>query len=335
MSGKNILWLDEITAHQREAVGGKAANLVALLRSGFRVPPGFCVTTFAYRTFVESNDLRGKIEALVRDADRRPDPYTLFARPIDEALERELYAACRRLLVGLPTGDLLAVRSSATTEDLPSASFAGQGETYLNVTPQELPHRIRDCWASLWTARALAYRQRGDETSSGTLPLPEMAVVVQPMVPCDAGGVVFTADPLGGDAVVIEAARGLAEAVVQGTGEITRYTVDRHTLAYRQEGREDNDVLTSRQVQLVVETALTLETHFGRAMDVEWGLWNGELYLFQCRPVTTTQAERFFTQLIPGDDYLWTGGYLDERFPQPVSPLGWSVVGGLTADLAF
>jgi phosphohistidine swiveling domain-containing protein len=161
-----------------------------------------------------------------------------------------------------------------------------------------------------------------------------MAVVVQALIPCEAGGVAFTADPLGGETVVIEAVRGLAEAVVQGTGEVTRYTLDRHSLACRQEATLADDVLAPAQVRLVAQTALALEAHFGGAQDVEWGLWNGELYLFQCRPVTT-RAERFFTEVIPGDGHLWTGGYLNERFPQPVSPLGWSIVGGLTEELAF
>ena len=333
---RNILWLDEITADRREVVGGKAANLGDMRRAGFRVPPGFCVTTAAYRAFVERNELQEGIEALVRAADGTADPCALFACRMDEALEEQICAACRHLLDtlpqdALPPGNRLAVRSSATTEDMPDASFAGQGETYLNVGAGELLDRIRDCWASLWTARAISYRQ----CAGGVPSPPEMAVVVQAMIPCDAGGVAFTADPLGGDAVVIEAVRGLAEAVVQGTGEVTRYTVDRRSLACRQEGAAGGgDVLTPAQVRLVAETALALEAHFGGAQDVEWGLWHGELVLFQCRPVTT-RAERFFTQVIPGDDYLWTGGYLNERFPRPVSPLGWSVVGGLTEELAF
>ena len=330
-----IVWLDEITADDLEMVGGKAANLGEMLRAGFRVPPGFCVTTAAYRAFVERNELQEGIRALARDANGTADPYALFARPPGAALEREIRAAGRQLLDGLPPGSRLAVRSSATTEDMPDASFAGQGETYLNVGADELLGRIRDCWASLWTARAVAYRQRGGGAPSP----PEMAVVVQVLIPCEAGGVAFTADPLGGDAIVIEAVRGLAEAVVQGTGDITRYTVDRDSLAVRHPavGRQaaaGGEVLAPDRVRLVAETALALEAHFGGAQDVEWGLWNDDLYLFQCRPVTT-EAERFFTQVIPGDDYLWTGGYLNERFPQPVSPLGWSIVGTLTAELAF
>ena len=325
MTARWVLWLDEITADQWQMVGGKAANLGSMLRAGFRVPPGFCVTTTAYRAFVASNDLEAEIEALARG--RTADPYALFDRPMAEALEREILAACGQLLDILPKGSKVAVRSSATIEDLADASFAGQGETSLNVGPDEVLDRIRDCWASLWAARAVSYR-----LSKTVLPhVPEMAVVVQAMIPCDAGGVAFSADPLGGEGIVIEAIEGLAEAVVQGTGEITRYIVNRHDQTCRQEGE---DVLTLAQVRLVAEAALALETHFGGAQDVEWGLWGEELYLFQCRPVTTG-ADQFFTQVIPGDDYLWTGGYLNERFPQPVSPLGWSVVGELTDGLAF
>jgi phosphohistidine swiveling domain-containing protein len=320
-----VLWLDEITADQLQMVGGKAASLGSMLRAGFRVPPGFCVTTAAYRAFVAGNDLEAEIEALAGGG--TADPYALFDRPMDEALEREILAARDRLLGILPKGSRVAVRSSATIEDLADASFAGQGETSLNVGPDEVLDRIRECWASLWAARAVSYR-----SSKAALPhLPEMAVVVQAMIPCDAGGVAFSADPMGGEGIVIEAVEGLAEAVVQGTGEITRYTVNRHDQSCRQEGK---DILTLAQIRLVAEAALALEAHFGSAQDVEWGLWDEELYLFQCRAVTT-EADQFFTQLIPGDDYLWTAGYLNERFSQPVSPLGWSVVGDLTEGLAF
>jgi len=324
-----ILWLDEITVDQRQVVGGKAANLGEMLRAGFRVPQGFCLTSAAYRAFVEGNELQEEIDALITNVNGGGDPYSVFARPMDAGLKNQILTACQQLLDALAPGSRLAVRSSATVEDLADASFAGQGETFVNVVPGELLDRIRDCWASLWTARAIAYanvQHGGAETSS-----PEMAVVVQAMVPCDAGGVAFTTDPLGREAVIIEAARGLGEAVVQGTGGITRYTVDRQSLTYTQEGA---DVLTSTQVQLVAETALALEKHFGRAQDVEWGMWTDELHLFQCRPITT-QSDRFFTHVIPGDDQLWTGGYLNERFPQPVSPLGWSIVGGLVEELAL
>ncbi len=333
MAARRILWLDEVTVDLREMVGGKAANLGALLRAGFHVPPGFCVTTAAYRAFVEANGLRAGIETLARDPGEMADPYTLFARPMDEALKEEILTACHQLLDALPVGSRLAVRSSATNEDLSDASFAGQGETFLDVSLDEVVDRIRHCWASLWTARAIAYRQHKGGRA------PEMAVLVQRMIPCDAGGVAFTADPLGGDTIIIEATCGLAVAVAQGTGEVTRYRVDRHSLSYSQEG---GDVLAPAQVRLVAETALALEDSFGSAQDIEWGLWNGELYIFQCRPLTTgacpersREADRFFTQVIPNDNYLWTGGYLNERFPQPVSPLGWSIVGSLTEELAF
>lgn len=335
MTARWVLWLDEITADQWQTVGGKAANLGSMTRlaadlgsmtrAGFRVPPGFCVTTAAYRAFIADNDLEAEIEALAGGG--TADPHALFDRPMEGSLERDILAACGQLLDALPEGSRFAVRSSATTEDLADASFAGQGETSLNVGLDEVLDRVRDCWASLWAARAVSYR-----SSMTSAPyLPEMAVVVQAMIPCDVGGVAFSADPLGGGGIIIEAVRGLAEAVVQGTGEITRYIVDRRDRTSRQEGA---DVLTPAQMELVVEAALALEAHFGGAQDVEWGVRDGELYLFQCRPVTT-EADQFFTQVIPGDDYVWTGGYLNERFPQPVSPLGWSVVGGLTEGLAF
>jgi pyruvate,water dikinase len=160
MAAQTIMWLDEISADQREVVGGKAANLASLLRAGFHTPPGFCVTTVAYRAFVEGNDLQEGIDALARDVDSTTAPYALFACPMDRALEQQILAACRQLLDTLPPGSRVAVRSSATTEDMPDASFAGQGETYLNVGVDELLDRIRDCWASLWTGDLVSAAQR-------------------------------------------------------------------------------------------------------------------------------------------------------------------------------
>ena len=123
MTARWVVWLDEITADQWQMVGGKAVNLGRMQRAGFRVPPGFCITTAAYRAFVAGNDLEAEIEALAGGG--TADPYALFDRPMDEALEREIMAACGQLLDTLPKGSKVAVRSSATTEDLAEASFAG------------------------------------------------------------------------------------------------------------------------------------------------------------------------------------------------------------------
>jgi pyruvate,water dikinase len=191
-----------------------------------------------------------------------------------------------------------------------------------------------------------------------------MAVVVQAMIPCHVAGVAFSADPLTGqDRVLIEANWGLGESVVRGEVEADRYVVERsiaggspgfsvspgHKARQRIQNPEgdggtvlvdvpaewrDELTLYPEQVRRLAETVSALEKHFGTPQDVEWGFWKGKLYIFQARPLTV-QGGSWFTDSIVGDDYLWTSGFLNERFSEPVSPLGWSVVRELLEELAF
>ncbi|HYI53063.1 MAG TPA: PEP/pyruvate-binding domain-containing protein, partial [Microlunatus sp.] len=199
--------------------GGKAANLGELVRSGSPVPPGFVVTTEAYREFVDANDLRRAVISLVPGPDADPSGFEAAARAISdlftagvvpEALTAEIAEAYRGLGAGA-----VAVRSSATAEDLAGASFAGQQDSYLNISGTEaVLDAVRRCWASLWTGRAMAYRTRqGIDPAEVSL-----AVVVQELVDAESAGVMFTADPSTGrrDTVLISAAWGLGEAVVGG-----------------------------------------------------------------------------------------------------------------------
>jgi len=345
----NILWLDEITPAHSEVVGVKAANLATMLRAGLSVAPGFCIPADVYRDFVRANGLQPDIAVLL-DVARGSDDQALEAAAdhvrqrfvqgtMDEGVARHIAKAYDQLVAQSSAGPQVAVRSSATLEDLPTASFAGQGDTYLNVAgADEVLARVRGCWASLWTARAVCYRQaHGFDGTS-----PAMAVIVQAMIPTDVGGVAFSVHPVtGADEIVVEAAPGLTEAVVQGTAEITRYAIPKsHTVRAPGPPEAGRDLLTPAQLHQLAKAMLDLEQLFGGPQDVEWGFWRGKLYLFQSRPITTADPERaaardFFTQILPDDDHLWTGGYLNERFPRPVSPLGWSVVGGLTEELAL
>jgi len=372
MGGRaTILWLEEITQDDREAVGGKGANLGEMTRVGYPVPPGFCITTATYLDFIRRNDLEevvASLGALTREGDEAAlerEAARLRALIAGGELARstreEIIAAYTQLLeMGSPEGQV-AVRSSATAEDLASASFAGQQETYLYVSDAEnLLAAVKSCWTSLWAPRAISYRQRfwaSRETVA-------MAVVVQAMVPCDVAGVAFSADPLTGqDRVIIEANWGLGESVVRGEVEADRYVVERSTAGISSEfsaslghkarqriqnpeggggtilvdvpvERRDELTLSSEQVRRLAETVLALEKHFGTPQDVEWGFWKGVLYIFQARPLTA-QGASWFTDSIVGDDYLWTSGFLNERFSEPVSPLGWSVVRELLEELAF
>ena len=345
----SILWLDEITPEHKKVVGAKAANLATMLRAGLPIAPGFCILADAYRDFVRTNGLEADI-AILLDVARGSDDQALEAAAdhvrqrfvqgtMDEGVARHIAEAYDQLVAQSSAGPQVAVRSSATLEDLPTASFAGQGDTYLNVVGvDEVLARVRGCWASLWTGRAVRYRQaQGFDGTS-----PAMAVIVQAMIPTDVGGVAFSVHPVtGAGEIVVEAAPGLPEAVVQGTAELTRYVIPKshagHAPGLPEAGR---DLLTPAQIRQLTKAVLDLEQLFGGPQDVEWGFWRGKFYLFQSRPITTADPARaaaraFFTQILPDDDHLWTGGYLNERFPRPVSPLGWSVVGGLTEELAL
>jgi pyruvate,water dikinase len=280
---------------------------------------------------------------------------SIRAAPLSEQLAAVILSAYHRLGSKESHQTPVAVRSSATAEDLPLASFAGQQATSLNVRGETaLLQAVRDCWASLWSPRAVVYRAQVGFTA-----MPQIAVLVQTMVRAEAAGVAFSEDPISAErTVVIEAAHGLGEAVVSGQADVDRYVVDPETRAEArpafiakshqpvptaQRGLEQTDlpavtrkarVLSPEQAQQVAQMTTALARHLGRPQDVEWALARNRLYVLQARPITS-RASGFFTETIPGDSGIWTSGFLNERFPRPVSPLGWSVIRELLDELAF
>jgi pyruvate,water dikinase len=222
------------------------------------------------------------------------------------------------------------VRSSAVGEDGREATFAGQQLTRLQVADEaELLASITACWASLWSDTALSYRR--DVVQSETELA--MAVIVQTMIQADVAGVGFSMDPITGTkCLVIEVAAGLGETVVGGMMPVQRYVVDRPTQSVS--APEKERLLVDSQVLEIARLLLDLEQLFQGAQDVEWCMQDGKLYVLQSRPVTA-QVVSFFTDVIPGDARLWASGFLNERFPQPLSPLGWTLIRGLLEPLAF
>jgi phosphoenolpyruvate synthase/pyruvate phosphate dikinase len=219
-------------------VGGKGASLARMATAGLPVPPGFHVTTAAYRRFVEANALQAVIAEATANA--QPDDPASLERAsaavrrlfrsgaVPEAVAAAIHAAYTSLGAAEPTGaePALAVRSSATAEELPGLSFAGQYESYLNVRGESaLLAAVRRCWASLWTVRAISYRLRNGIDQRAVA----MAVVVQRLVPSEASGVLFTANPTTGDRdeVVINASFGLGESVVSGDVAPDRYVLSK------------------------------------------------------------------------------------------------------------
>ena len=343
--------LDEVGKDDLALAGGKGANLGELSRAGLPVPPGFVVTTRAYDAFVEAGGLRDAIFRLAvraEDADA-PDAaaeeiHALFARTgIPEDVTEEIRAAYTELAEDeVP----IAARSSATAEDLAGASFAGQQETYLNVRGEEaLLEAVRDCWASLWTARAMAYRHKQgiDPASVG------LAVVVQRMVEAEAAGILFTADPVGGrrDRMVISASWGLGEAVVGGrvtpdtlvvdnpSGHvISRETADKAVMTvYTENGTTEKPVPEARRREPVLgdEGATRLarygariEELYGAPQDVEWALLGGEFVVLQARPITALPEPRVEPPsewTVPDPKGFYSRGSIVELLPDPLSPL--------------
>ena len=281
--------------------GGKGANLGELIAAGLPVPDGFVVTTAAYAELIDRCGIAERIPRLLDAGDGAGIRAEFAAAEIPAAMAEAITAAYRELGRGP-----VAVRSSATAEDLPGAAFAGQQDTYLNVEGDDaLLDAVRRCWGSLWTDRAIAYRRRlgiGPEQV-------RIAVVVQRMVNPDAAGVMFTADPVSGDRdrIVVDASPGLGEAVVSGRVTPDHYELDRRgTVLAWTPGRAEVVVRAAAGGGLAEEAGqatgerllgdaalaglarlgVAVQDRFGRPMDIEWALAGGRVWLVQARPMT-------------------------------------------------
>jgi pyruvate,water dikinase len=287
-----VLQFGAIDETQVALVGGKAANLAALSRLGdVPVPPGCCVTTRAFREAVLADPtidrLVGQLAGLAADDREAVSERSGALRAAIEAvvIPDDLAAAITGALSALGAREAYAVRSSATTEDSATASFAGQHDSFLNVVGANavLDH-VRRCWASLFTEQAVTYRVRHGFDHRAA----EMAVVVQQMVAADAAGVLFTADPIDGNRTVvsIEAVAGLGEALVAGTVSPDGYRVRSGAVVDRTIIGE-HAVLTDAQVLDLAALGRRIEAAFARPQDIEWCLAGGELAVVQSRPITT------------------------------------------------
>ncbi len=299
-----IKQFDELGRDDIYQAGGKGANLGELTRAGLPVPPGFVVVTDAYRAYVAEHQLAEEIAALAAPRDD-PAGYddasaqirALFSDELSDSVRAETAEAYAALGEDPP----VAVRSSATAEDLPEASFAGQQDTYLNVRGlEDLLAAVRECWASLWTARAMAYRARqGIDPASVSL-----AVVVQQMVNAEAAGVMFTANPSNGrrDETVISAAWGLGESVVSGSVNTDNIVVRKPDGTIVSSETADKAVMTvpagqrtqerpvpaeQRQRPVLSESEAgelaaygsRIEDHYGSPQDIEWARADGQFFI--------------------------------------------------------
>lgn len=331
-----------------EASGGKGANLARLARAGFPVPPGFIVTTQAYRDFVSENRMQHWVVDAARTA-RIGDSVALDAtsaairaRFASATVRPDVVEAIRNAYTALGRPPV-AVRSSATTEDLPDLSFAGQQDTMLNVIGDaDLLHAVVQCWSSLWTARAIAYRTRNGIPHEDAA----LAVVIQRMVASDISGVLFTANPLTGkrSETVIEATFGLGEALVSGRVEPDRYVVDvpagrlleqrvgAKALSIRpraggeggtfeaQEHAAGRATLSESAVLELASLGQRVVTLFGAPQDIEWAQAGGRFYVLQARPITSLFP---LPEGLPDDGlHVLISAAAVQGMLDPITPLG-------------
>jgi pyruvate,water dikinase len=322
---KNILWFENLDKSDLPLAGGKGANLGEMTKIGLPVPPGFVVSVAAYFEFLDKSGVKQRVEEILKstntenieelEANSKKIKQLIKKSPIPKSIAQDIMRAYLKMgtLGGLKNPDV-AVRSSATAEDLPDASFAGQQETYLNVKGEvNVVNRVRDCWASLFTPRAIFYREKNkfDHFKVG------IAVPVQKMIQSDVSGVMFTIDPVTNDknTLLIEAVWGLGETIVQGlitpdtyqvnkkNNKIIKRVVEEQTWQLIKVGKKTIRAsvpskirkiqkLNSLQIIDLAELGEKIQKHYFYPQDIEWALEKGKLYIVQTRPITTIKEKK-------------------------------------------
>lgn len=327
---KNILWFKEVRKEDVGIVGGKGANLGELTSAGLPVPPGFIVTAQAYFDFVKATGLDGEIKKLLAGLDEEKSKElnaaadkiqkAILSKPMPPALAKEIIQAYQELYTQGASNIYVAVRSSATAEDLPTASFAGQQATFLNISGSDaVVKAVRRCWASLFEARAIYYRvaNKFDHLKVG------IAVPVQKMIQSEKSGIMFTIDPITNDRskIVIEAGWGLGEAIVSGSVTPDRYLVqkddlpagrhgfkilekninvqpwkitkvgtsDKHVTVSKEEAKAQK--ISDEEIVAVAKLGKQIEEHYNFPQDTEWAIENNKIYFVQSRPITTLDKQ--------------------------------------------
>ncbi|GCE09443.1 PEP/pyruvate-binding domain-containing protein [Dictyobacter aurantiacus] len=345
-----ICALADVQRQEVNVAGGKGANLGALIHAGFPVPAGFILLTEAYQHFLDTYNLLSEIEHLeqsvtpgdITSCERAAQAIrTLFMQhPIPDVTAQAISQVYQQL--DTPG---VAIRSSATTEDSPVASFAGLHESYLNVgSLEDVFTAVQQCWSSLWTPRAMSYRARLGLSSQRV----SMAVIIQQMVPAVASGVLFTVNPVSGsrEEMMINAVWGIGEALVSGQITPESILIEKVTGCIRRQGANGGigtalapSVLSDEQVEQLISLGERIEKHFGMPYDIEWTLVKGQIFIVQARPITTLATTLSLSAnhdlpIPPGDDSwdreqdqppqpydIWTRTNVGENLPYPVTPL--------------
>lgn len=304
---------NEIGKNDTNIAGGKGASLGEMTQAGIPVPPGFVILADAFRKLIQGNDIVEKIDAILKTVDiSKTETVDKASEQIRELIKnaqtpQDVSDEITKAFDDLGT-EFVAVRSSATAEDSLSASWAGELETYLNTTKDDLLEMVKKCWSSLFTPRAIFYRiekkMDADEVA--------VAVVVQKMVQSEISGIAFTVHPVTKDpnSMVIEAGWGLGEAIVGGQVTPDTYVIDKEkneiTEKYQStqemmidrvgnetkempvpEDKKEKQKLTGQEILKLAEICKKIETLYGKPQDIEWARENNKFYIVQSRPITT------------------------------------------------
>ncbi len=324
---KNVVWFEELGKGSIGVAGGKGANLGEMTAAGFPVPPGFVVSSGAYFKHLESNELTSKISSLldgldVEDTEKLDEASVrvkelVMNGKIPSDVRDSILNSYQELCDRSGQEIYVAVRSSATAEDLPEASFAGQQSTYLNVKGKEsVLESVKKCWASLFESRAIYYRVQNNFEHMKV----GLAAVVQAMIQSERSGVIFTVDPVYQDPNIlsIEGAYGLGETVVSGQVTPDTYRVDKETFKIIdaniskqtwmlvkvgaenkhvniKEEAQTNQKLSDSEVKDLAQLAVRIEQHYGKPQDIEYAVQKGNLYIVQSRPITTLKEGDFIS----------------------------------------
>ncbi|RAP46868.1 MAG: phosphoenolpyruvate synthase [Methanosphaera sp. rholeuAM6] len=316
-----VEFFNQLTKDDIPIAGGKGANLGELTNAGIPVPPGFVITAETYRKFITDTGIADQINKMLTNLDinntselqkvAEDIKSLIVTTEIPNDIQTAVIESYNKLCIDVDKEDVVvAIRSSATAEDLPDASFAGQQDTYLNISGiDDVLSNVRMCWASLFEARAIFYRAENNFDHSQVL----IAVVVQQMVNSEKAGVMFTVDPsTGEEEMLIEGAWGLGEGVVSGTvtpdtcrydkvnDEVKSYRINTKKTMFIKDPEtgstvqievpddlKDKKVLTDGDLEQLTQLGRRIQKHYGAPMDTEWGIENDKVYMLQARPITT------------------------------------------------
>ncbi|MBC1230420.1 phosphoenolpyruvate synthase [Listeria booriae] len=342
-----VLEFKKIDQTNKALVGGKGANLGECAKiSGVQVPTGFCLTTEAYQKAVSENEvLQALLHQLSAQKITNQDQISKIGQSIRVLIEeieipREIEAEITDHLAKIGSEQAYAIRSSATAEDLPTASFAGQHDTYLNIIgKREILKHIKKCWASLFTDRAIIYRIQNNFEHTDV----QLSVVIQQMVFPSASGILFTADPITGNRKIlsIDASFGLGEALVSGLVSADVYKVQENTIIEKNiatkklaiysiktggtetkslpAAQQTNQTITDRQILQLEQLGRNIEAYFGKPQDIEWCLADDQFYIVQSRPITTLFP---IPKEADEENHVYLSVGHQQMMTDPIKPLG-------------